>query len=152
MGASYSLKRCMRSSPMATVPNQFTDVNELVNHLKSLTSELTALHADLYWLAMQIQDAAGKQGTASELNVEVLAAFKGAVDNVRLLLWNYIETASQVDPQKMEAGLETQRMQRMTQFLRLLRERLGRSSDQQPLSFIERISAAMKERLGNKVA
>lgn len=137
---------------MATVPNQFTDVNELVNHLKSLTSELTALHADLYWLAMQIQDAAGKQGTASELNVEVLAAFKGAVDNVRLLLWNYIETASQVDPQKMEAGLETQRMQRMTQFLRLLRERLGRSSDQQPLSFIERISAAMKERLGNKVA
>jgi hypothetical protein len=137
---------------MATVPNQFTDVNELVNHLKSLTSELTALHADLYWLAMQVQDAAGKQGTASELNVEVLAAFKGAVDNVRLLLWNYIETASQVDPQKMEAGLETQRMQRMTQFLRLLRERLGRSSDQQPLSFIERISAAMKERLSNKVA
>jgi hypothetical protein len=40
----------------------------------------------------------------------------------------------------------------MTQFLRVLRERLGRSSDQQPLSFIERISAAMKERLGSKVA
>jgi hypothetical protein len=40
----------------------------------------------------------------------------------------------------------------MTQFLKLLRERLGSSQDQQPLSFIERISAAMKERLGNKVA
>jgi hypothetical protein len=137
---------------MNTVPNQSIDVDELVNHLKSLTGELTALHADLYWLAMEVQNASGKQAAAGELNVEVLAAFKGAVDNVRLLLWNYIETASQVDPQKVEAGLETQRMQRMTQFLRLLRERLGRSSDQPPLSFIERISAAMKERLGNKVA
>ncbi len=143
--------------PMTAVGNEHTDVNELVNHIKSITTELTALHADLYWLAMQAQDVSGQQAAAGELNVELLTAFKGTVDNVRLLLWNYIETASQVDPQKVEAGLERQRMQRMTQFLRLLRERLGRSSDQQPLSFIERISAAMKERLGkerlgNKVA
>jgi hypothetical protein len=137
---------------MTTVGNQRTDINEVVNHIKSITSELTALHADLYWLAMQAQDASGQPAGAGELNVEVLTAFKGAVDNVRLLLWNYIEAALQADPQKVQAGLETQRMQRMTQFLRLLRERLGRTSDQQPLSFIERISAAMKERLGNKVA
>jgi hypothetical protein len=136
---------------MSRLCDEGTDIDELVNHIKSITSELTALHADMYWLAMQAQDGSA-QAAAGELNVEVLTAFKGAVDNVRLLLWNYIETASQVDPQKVEAGLETQRMQRMTQFLRLLRERLGRSSDQQPLSFIERISAAMKDRLGNKVA
>ncbi|HEY6305482.1 MAG TPA: hypothetical protein VI488_03365 [Candidatus Angelobacter sp.] len=131
-----------------------TDVNELVNHLKAITDELTALHGDLYWLAMQSQDVTGGQPSAAGLNVELLTGLKGAVDNMRLLLWNYIETASEINPQRVNEGLEAQRLQRMTQFLKSLRERLGSSHDQQPqpLSFIERISAAMKERLGNKVA
>jgi hypothetical protein len=129
-----------------------TDVNELVNHLKAITDELTALHGDLYWLAMQDQDVSGGQASAVGLNVELLAGLKGAVDNMRLLLWNYIETASEINPQRVKEGLEAQRLQRMTQFLKSLRERLGSSHDQQPLSFIEKISAAMKERLGNKVA
>jgi hypothetical protein len=132
-----------------------TDINELVNHLKAITDELTELHGDLYWLAMQAQDVAdaGKEpASAAELNVELLTSLKGAVDNMRLLLWNYIETASEVHPEKVKDGLDAQRMQRMTQFLRLLRERLGSSHDPQPLSFIERISGLMKERLSNKVA
>jgi DNA-binding transcriptional regulator YbjK len=129
-----------------------TDIKELVNHLKAITDELTALHGDLYWLAMQAQDVSAEQSSAAALNVEMLSGLKGAVDNMRLLLWNYIETASQTNPQRVRDGMETQRVQRMTQFLKLLRERLGSAHDQQPLSFIERISAAMKERLGNKVA
>jgi DNA-binding transcriptional regulator YbjK len=129
-----------------------TDIKELVNHLKAITEELTALHGDLYWLAMQAQDVSAEQSSAAALNVEMLSGLKGAVDNMRLLLWNYIETASQTNPQRVRDGMETQRVQRMTQFLKLLRERLGSAHDQQPLSFIERISAAMKERLGNKVA
>jgi hypothetical protein len=139
---------------MSAARNPKTDINELVNHLKTITEELTALHGDLYWLAMQAQDVSAEQSSAATLNVEMLAGLKGAVDNMRLLLWNYIETASETNPQKVKDGLEMQRVQRMTQFLKLLRERLGSSQDQQPhpLSFIERISAAMKERLGNKVA
>lgn len=141
-----------------TARNKKTDINELVNHLKSITNELTELHGDLYWLAMQTQDIASggsnvaEQSSAAELNVELLTSLKGAVDNMRLLLWNYIETASEVNPQRVREGLDTQRMQRMTQFLSLLRERLGSSHDPQPLSFIERISGLMKERLSNKVA
>jgi hypothetical protein len=137
---------------MSAARHPKTDINELVNHLKTITEELTALHGDLYWLAMQAQDVSAEQSSAAAINVEMLAGLKGAVDNMRLLLWNYIETASETDPQKVKDGLEIQRVQRMTQFLKLLRERLGSSQDQQPLSFIERISAAMKERLGNKVA
>jgi hypothetical protein len=137
---------------MTAVRKTNTDINELVNHLKAITDELTALHGDLYWLAMQAQDVSAEQSSAATLSVEMLAGLKGAVDNMRLLLWNYIETASETNPQKVKDGMETQRVQRMTQFLKLLRERLGSSHDQQPLSFIERISAAMKERLGNKVA
>jgi hypothetical protein len=128
-----------------TVVCNHTDINELVNHVQALTNELTALHGDLYWLAMQAQDSSGKNVPAAELDVELLTALKGAVDNLRVLLWNYIETASEV-------GLDAQRVQRVARFLQLLRERLGRAPADQPLSFIERISATVKQRLGDKVA
>ena len=122
------------------------DLPTLVNHLKELTSELTAVHSELYWLAMQSQDVKTKDSPA-ELNVNLLADLKGAVDNMRILLWKYIETASALDPQGVQEDLETQRLRRATEFLQLLRERLGHVQNEQPVSFIERISAAVKERL-----
>ena len=132
---------------MQNEPSTHKDIGALVNHLKELTAELTEVHNELYWLAMQTQDAAGKQ-TPAELNVNLLSEFKGAVDNMRLLLWKYLETASELDPQNVQEGLETQRLRRVTEFLQLLRERLGRTqNDQGPVSFIERISAKVKERL-----
>jgi hypothetical protein len=129
------------------------DSKELVTHLKELTAALTAVHGDLYWLAMQSPDAAEKPATpAADLNVTLLTELKSAVDDMRLLLWQYIETASEVDPQRVQEGLDTQRLHRVTRFLQLLRNRLGNSADQEPVSFIERISAAVKERLGDKEA
>ena len=136
---------------MTQVSNH-ADINELVNHVQTMTNELTALHGDLYWLAMQAQDSSGKNAAAAELNVEQLTALKAAVDNLRVVLWNYIETASQVEPGKVQEGLDAQRIQRVTQFMQLLRDRLGRAPADQPLSFIERISATVKQRLGDKVA
>jgi hypothetical protein len=122
------------------------EIGELVGHLKELTSELTAVHNELYWLAMQTQDAKG-QNTPADLNVDLLAELKGAVDNMRLLLWRYIETASILDPEMVRQGLETQRLRRVTEFLQLLRDRLGRLPNEQPQSFIERISAAVQEKI-----
>ena len=139
----------MRSSPTTPAHHPDTPVKE--PQLRALTNELTVLHGDLYWLVMQTEDAAAQELPATQLNVELLTALKGAVDNIRLLLWNYIEAASEIDPQRVREGLEAQRVQRMTQFLQLLRHRLGRASDQEPVSFIERISAMMKDRLGDKV-
>jgi hypothetical protein len=136
---------------MTKVSETTTSINEVVNSLRALTSELTALHGDLYWVAMQAQDKEARPA-AGEVNVEALTELKGAVDNLRLLLWDYIASASQVHPQKVQEGMETQRLQRMSQFLKILRDRLGRSPDEQPESFIEKISAAMKKRLGDKVA
>jgi len=129
-----------------------TDVTGLVDHLKTLTAELTALHGDLYWLAMQAQDPSKEESPAAVLNVDLLTSLKSAVDDMRLLLWNYIEAASKADARLLQNELEAQRVQRMTQFLELLRERLGRAPEQQPVSFIEKISAAMKQRFSDKVA
>ncbi len=130
-----------------------SDFNELVTHLKDLTNALNAVHGDLYWLAMQTPDASAKQSMpAADLNVEMLTELKAAVDDMRLLLWQYIETASQVSPQLVRDGMESQRLQRVTKFLQLLRNRLGHTVNEQPVSFIERISAAVKERLEEKIA
>ena len=136
---------------MTKVSDVKNSINDLVNNLRALTNELTDLHGDLYWLAMQGQDSAGKPA-AGELNVELLTELKGAVDNMRLMLWNYIASASQVEPQKVQEGMEMERLHRMSRFLQILRDRLGRRPDKQPESFIEKISAAMKKRLGDKVA
>ena len=130
-----------------------TNHTELVAHLKELTAALTAVHNDLYWLAMQTPDAAAKQAApAADLNVDLLTDLKTAVDDMRLLLWQYIETASEVNPHQMREVTEKQKLQRVTKFLQLLRDRLVRTPDEQPVSFIERISAKVKERLGEKAA
>jgi hypothetical protein len=126
---------------------------ELVSHLKELTTALTAVHEDLYWLAMQAPNASDKPAVpAADLNVDMLSELKSAVDDMRLLLWQYIETASEVDPQRMQEGLDSQRLHRVTRFLQLLRKRLAPPSDDQPVSFIERINAAVSAHLGRDKA
>ena len=137
---------------MTTDRHLRTDNPELVTHLKELTSALNALHGDLYWLAMQAPDAKQKQAVpAAELDVDILSQLKSAIDDMRLLLWQYIEATSEVDPQRVRESMETQRLHRMTKFLQLLRDRLGHADDQ-PVSFIERISASIKKRLGDRAA
>ena len=125
------------------------DAEKLLTQFKALTDLLVGLHSDLHWLAMNAQGITMRQSPVTEQDVETLAALKSAIDNMRVLLWNYIETAAEVDPASIQDSLETHRLQQMGRFLRLLRERLGRSRSQQPLSFIEKISAEMKERLVN---
>jgi hypothetical protein len=130
-----------------------TDTPELVDHLKELTNALNAVHGDLYWLAMQSPDATKKESVpAAEINVNLLAELKAAVDDMRLLLWQYIETASELNPQNMSEGMETQKLRRVTKFLQVLRERLGHAVEEQPVSFIERISERVKKSLGEKAA
>ncbi len=137
----------MRYSP--TAPAQHSDTQVKESQLRSITDQLTALHGDLYWMAM---DATEKESPTVQLNFEVLAGLKYAVDAARLLLWKFIETASQINPEKAEEALEVQRVKRSMQFLQLLRKRLGTSTEQGPVSFIEMISAAIEDRLGDKRA
>jgi hypothetical protein len=140
---------------MTTERHLRTDSNELVSHLKDLTNALNALHGDLYWLAMQAPESSEKPSTpAAELDVDLLTGLKTAVDDMRLLLWQYLEAASVLDPQSVRDGIEAQRLHRVTKFLQLLRDRLSHSpvSEEQPLSFIERISAAVEKSLEEKAA
>ncbi|HEY2392446.1 MAG TPA: hypothetical protein VGK22_14825 [Candidatus Angelobacter sp.] len=140
----------MKDSPM-TDGHAKTDSNELVTHLKALTTALTAVHGDLYWLAMQAPNAEDKPAApAADLNVTLLTELKNAVDDMRLLLFQYIETATEVNPQRVQEGMDAERLHRVTRFLQLLRGRLVHAPQgaDQPMSFIERINAAVSQRLG----
>jgi hypothetical protein len=68
------------------------------------------------------------------------------------LLWQYIETASEVNPQQVQERMDSQRLHRVTKFLQLLRKRLAPPTDEQPVSFIERINAAVTQSLGRDKA
>jgi len=133
---------------------QSPEVNttDLSRRMKAVADELTALHRELYWLALQ---NAGSSETLplTELNVDVVGEFKFAVDSMRDLLWKYLDAASHVQPVQVGQAMEAQRLRRTTQLLQLFRERLGQAAVGEPLSFIEKISAAVKERLkDSKVA
>lgn len=77
-------------------PVHHKDAERLLNQFKTLTDVLAGLHSDLHWLAMNAQGTGMKQLPVTEQDVETLAALKSAIDNMRVLLWDYIETVAHV--------------------------------------------------------
>jgi hypothetical protein len=119
---------------------------ELKERLATVAEELTDLHRDLYWLA-EGNNLAEQERSLGDLSLEQVMAVKLAVDNLRDLLWKYVDAVAKVEPERVQEAMQTHHVRRVTQLLQLLRERFGRYSDQPPVSFIERISAAIKEKL-----
>ena len=119
---------------------------ELKDRLATVAEELIALHRDLYWLA-EDNNLPQQERDLGELTLEQVMAVKLAVDNLRDLLWKYVDAIAKVEPERVQEAMQNHRLRRVTQLLELLRKRLGTYSEQPPVSFIERISAAIKEKL-----
>ena len=115
--------------------------------IESIKDALMSLHREMYWLA-QSPSSPEQQQEVGALDFDQIMDLKLAVDNMRELLWKYVDAAAEVDAQRVQQAMETHRVRRVSQLLQLLRERLGRYPDsQQPVSFIEKMSAAIKEKL-----
>ena len=128
--------------------------NSIKERIATISEELIALHRDLYWLA-EDNNAAAQEQELGDLNFEQIMALKLAIDNIRDLLWKYVDAVAKVEPQRVQEAMETYRIRRVSQLLELLRKRLGDYSDQPPVSFIEKVSASIKEmltRTGDKAA
>jgi len=123
--------------------------------LETVKDELMALHRDMYWMA-QDQNSSEQAQKVSDLDFDQVMDLKLAVDNMRELLWKYLDAASAMEPERVQQAMEAHRVRRVSQLLQLLRERLGHYPDHQPpVSFIEKVSAAIKEKLaghGGKAA
>lgn len=128
--------------------------NSLQERLATTIEELNVLHRDLYWLA-EDDDLAAQEQDLGDLNFDQIMALKLAVDNLRELLWKYVDAVAKVEPQRVQEAMETYRVRRVSKLLELLRQRLGQYSDQSPVSFIEKVSASIKDMLtrsGDKAA
>jgi hypothetical protein len=122
---------------------------ELKDRLAGTAAELIALHRDLYWLA-EDNNLDEQEHTLADLTLDDVMAVKLAVDNLRDLLWKYVDAIGRLEPERVQEAMQNHRMRRVTQLLELLRKRLGNYSEQTPVSFIERISAAIKDKLAGQ--
>lgn len=129
-----------------TGPLENSETPELTRRLESATTELSSLHRDLYWL-VQEQHSAEQQQTLRDLDFKQIMDLKMAVDNLRDMLWKYIDAAALAEPGRGREATEASNLRRVTRLLQLLRDRLGRAPDPQPVSFIEKVSAAIQEKL-----
>lgn len=119
---------------------------ELKERLSTVADELIALHRDLYWLA-EDNNLPEQEHSLGDLRLDDVMAVKLAVDNLRDLLWKYVDAIARLEPERVQEAMQNHRLRRVTQLLELLRKRLGGYPEQPPVSFIERISAAIKEKL-----
>jgi hypothetical protein len=119
---------------------------ELTKQIQSINDELKALHDELYWIALEEQ-VGPKQEQFVELDLLQVMDFKQAIDNMRDLLWKYLDVAAKVEPQRVQEAADAHRVRRVTELLQLLRERLGYYADGQPMSFIEKINTSLNKRL-----
>ena|SRR5689334_13990795 len=123
----------------------------LAKRIQSITDELIALHGELYWLALEAA-ARPEAEQFEDLDIDVATDLKFALDNMRDLLWKYLDVAAKTEPERVQEAEEAHRVRRVTKLLDLLRDRLGRYSDSQPKSFIEQISATINEKLPDRAA
>jgi uncharacterized membrane protein YccC len=130
-----------------TGPLKNSEPSQLTHRLENATTELSSLHRDLYWL-VQEQHSVEQHQALRDLDFDQVMDLKKAVDNLRDTLWKYIDAAALADPNRGREAAEASNLRRVTRLLQLLRDRLGRDSNPPPGSFIERVSAAIQEKLG----
>ncbi|HSE48674.1 MAG TPA: hypothetical protein VLA96_05650 [Terriglobales bacterium] len=99
-------------------------MDPIMTRIKRVTEELHSIERDLQRLS-QDTNAAQHIGIIDESeSVALLGSFKVAVDNMRRFLWAYIEATSGSNVSMNEA-LQTARLVRVTELLRVLHENEG---------------------------
>jgi hypothetical protein len=99
-----------------------SDIN---NRIRRVTKDLQALHEELQKLSVSPSDRGKHEQLLDKLlTLNVIQDFKAAIDHMRHFLWAYIESASRVPGDDRDLKMHTLRMERATEMLRILRQRL----------------------------
>src|SRR5258707_2472018 len=95
------------------------------NRIRRVTEDLRALHQELQQLGLSAVDT-GKHDQLLDrlLTLEVIQDFKAAIDHMRHFLGAYIESASKDMADERSLTMHNLLMERATEMLRVLRERL----------------------------
>jgi hypothetical protein len=122
---------------------------ELEDRLKALGDEITVLHRELCWMALQDPQSPTLKIMAG-IDIGVLTHFKSAVDSMRDLLWKYLDAAAKAEPERVHDALDSEQLLRGAQLQQLLRERLVYSPGKPSECFVDTISIAIQHMLEKK--
>ena len=102
-------------------PTTGTVMDDVMRRIRNVTGELHEIEKELEVAAQHATTSPHAQILDEQDSIAMLGAFKVAVDNMRRFLWAYIETVS-VNDQNMTEALQTARLMRVTELLRVLRD------------------------------
>ena len=95
--------------------------SELTTRIRRVTEDLQAIQDELSRAADPDADPGERNSIMEEmLNVEMIDRFKTSVDQMRVLLFSYIEAAASRGHQTVYDTLQAIRMRRVTEMLKIL--------------------------------
>jgi hypothetical protein len=102
-------------------PTTGTVMDDVMRRIRNVTHELHEVEEELEKAAEHATTSRHARILDEQDSIALLGAFKVAVDNMRRFLWAYIEAVS-VNDQNMSEALQTARLMRVTELLRVLRD------------------------------
>lgn len=123
-------------------------MSDLASRIRRVTEDLQAIQDELNAAARQ-GDHQQREKVMDEMsNLDLLHDFKAAVDHMRHLLWSYIEASSSQNRTDVSRTLQSVRMQRVTEMLRILAPSIAESKiprTPEAVSFLEAIQSIAHE-------
>ena len=125
--------------------------NTVLDRIQSITRELEALQAGMH---SQLTEPVGNKKSRlfeDSTAVQVLSHFKAELDQVRRILWFYIEEAAQKPPAGMDPE-QARRVERVTGLLRALspQPNVLATATEQSGSFFERLNVVIDNYMQEK--
>ena len=96
-------------------------MSELTTRIRRVTEDLQAIQDELTRAAEPSADPGARNAIMEEmLKAELIDSFKSSVDQMRVLLFSYIEAAASEGRQTVYDTLQAIRMRRVTEMLKIL--------------------------------
>jgi hypothetical protein len=105
-------------------------MSELSTRIRRVTNDLKAIQEQLSSAARHDAPVEERDAAMDEmLNVELINEFKTSVDHMRHMLWSYIEASSSKGKLTVSSALQSVRMQRVTEMLKILQPSVDSTQD-----------------------
>src|SRR5215831_9450969 len=126
-------------------------MRDTVERVVRISEQLRALSVQLQWKTFETSSPRDQtQILNGLLNRSLIQDLRNTIDQLSDFLWRYIEAAAEdCDPQA-DCELQTERLRRITELLRLLHRSAYPAQD--PSAFMERVTATVDQHLGAREA
>lgn len=113
-------KSCSRVTPLCD--NSLVD--DITRRIRRVTEDLQVIQEELGSAAVVEPGGEPARLLDELLEKDLINDFKSAVDHMRQFLWSYIDAVCRKEGRNVDYTLQAFRMQRVTEMLRILRERV----------------------------